>query len=140
MKYKVGDEVSINLPNCNYDKCKTKIRSVDANTGWYALDIDSGIYAWSENDLVDIHEDCGCHELSDLPKTKTDYKKFIEAGKRVAEVEAEAEESQKPSARISRGVAGHNQTQVATYADWITAILLYLDEQYEKENHERKRA
>ncbi len=73
---------------------------------------------------------------------KTDHKKFKEANERVAEVEAEAEESQKPSARIkgSFGKYWHYRNSIADYTVLnlkIEAIIDYLDEQYEKEAHER---
>lgn len=87
-----------------------------------------------------------------MKKTKTDYKKFIEASKRVAEVEAEAEESQRPSARIhtlrndfarsyekllrEHGVRGSESSSLLQSKSWVflcKGILQFLDEQYEKE-------
>ena len=77
--------------------------------------------------------------VTNMKKTKTDYKKFAEASKRVAKAEAEAEEGQKPSEMIRQLVAIIERAQWVDEMSWITAILAYLDMQYEKENHERKR-
>ncbi len=86
-----------------------------------------------------------------MKKTKTDYKKFIEASKRVAKAEAEAVESQRPSARVQRlfeesaisGEAFAKRRLLAKILDEnltpalmlkMDMIIAYLDEQYEKQN------
>ena len=73
---------------------------------------------------------------------KTDYEKFKEANERVAKAEAEAEENQKPSARIEAIVK--RKVAIVPYEVDVhhhlniqyNAILDYLDEQYD----ERKRS
>lgn len=75
---------------------------------------------------------------------KTDYKKFAEASKRVAEVEVRAERRKRPSAVIIQLIDDLRATRSdptsvidpITIDDWIDAILVYLDEQYD----ERKRS
>lgn len=100
------------------------------DVGTMPFEATRAIEAYMEN----IHARMDCLENSkhDEPQRES---------KRVAEVEAEAEESQKPSARIKKSFGflwSRSESIIGTSLvdQKIDAILAYLDEQYEKENHE----